>query len=290
MPRAFNLTLFRPDHPRFRMMDAHLEVMSSLQWGLRACGLDCTVHVNHIDVQRTNIVFGWIIGAQLGALAHAPDDTILYNFEQFSQRPLAGTALGALAQRFQIWDYSAANLPRWQECQPRHAPVHAPVSYAPNLVRMPTGLGADSATDLDLLFIGSSGGGRAAKLAEIATAPNRPSVLTLQNVWGAERDAFIARSAILLNLSNDDPALRIFEEVRVSYYLANHKCVVCEDVPGQHVEPDLRAALTFAPRAELPATCERLLADPVERQRLAAQGFEAFRQRDVRDLVRRHLV
>jgi hypothetical protein len=259
--------------------------MRSLQWGLLACGMDCTMHVNHLDAQRTNIVFGWIIGAQLGALNGAPDDTILYNFEQFSQRPLAGTGLGALAQRFQIWDYSAANLPRWLECQPRRAPVHAPVSFAPNLVSM----AADAPTDIDLLFVGSSGGGRAAKLAEIATAPNRPSVLTLQNVWGAERDAFIARSRILLNLSNDDPALRIFEEVRVAHYLANRKCVVCEDVPGQHVEPDMRAALTFAKRADLPATCERLLADHAERARLAAQGFDAFRQRDVRDLVRRHL-
>jgi len=114
MTRKFNLTLFRPDHPRFRIMDSHLEVMHSLQWGFQALGMDCTMCINQIDAQRTNIVFGWIIGAQLGALAQLPPDSILYNFEQFSEREIAGTPMAELTQRFQIWDYSALNLPRWQ--------------------------------------------------------------------------------------------------------------------------------------------------------------------------------
>ena len=280
--RKFNLTLFRPDHPRFRIMDSHLEVMASLQWGFSACGLDCTVHVNRIDPQRTNIVFGWIIGAQMGALAQVPEDTILYNFEQFSERQIAGTGLGDLAQRFQIWDYSAANLPRWQACNPRHAPFHAPVSYAPNLSRIQ----AAPQQDIDLLYIGSTGPGRSAKLAEICTAPNRPALVSLQNLWADARDGFIGRSKLLLNLSNDDPALRIFEVVRVSYYLANRKAVVCEDVPGQHTEADLREHLLWVPRAQLADRCAALLADPGEREALAERGFEAFRQRDVRAVLR----
>ncbi len=282
MSAKFNLTLFRPDHPRFRIMDSHLEVMLSLQWGLQACGLDCTMHVNQVDAQRTNIVFGWIIAAQMGALAALPDDSILYNFEQFSERQLAGTALGALAQRFKIWDYSAANLPRWQACNPRHPPFHAPVSYAPVLSRIANA----TDPDIDLLYIGSGGAGRSTKLGEIAADTSRPGVVSLQNIWGAARDGFIGRSRLLLNLSNDDPALRIHELVRVSYYLANHKPVVNELVAGQHIEDDLRDALLFAPRADLPATCARLLQDPAERAQVAERGYEAFRRRDVRDLVR----
>ncbi len=282
MTRHYNLTLFRPDHPRFRMMDSHLEVMASLQWGFQACGLDCSMHVNHIDPQRTNIVFGWIIGAQMGALAQVPDDTILYNFEQFSERQIAGSALGQLAQRFQIWDYSAANLPRWQDCNPKHRPFHAPVSFAPNLTR----IAPAAQPDIDLLYIGSAGPARSAKLTAICTAPNRPALVHLQNVWGAARDSFIGRSQVLLNLSNDDPALRIFELVRVSYYLANRKPVLCEDVPGQHVDADLREHLLFAPREQLPEACAQLLQDPAHRARVAERGFEAFRQRDVRDVIR----
>ncbi|MDH4390190.1 MAG: hypothetical protein QE285_02050 [Aquabacterium sp.] len=282
MPRKYNLTLFRPDHPRFRIMDSHLEVMASLQWGLQACGLDCTVHVNQIDPQRTNIVFGWIIAAQMGALAQVPADTILYNFEQFSERQIAGTGLGDLAQRFQIWDYSAANLPRWQACNPRHAPFHAPVSFAPNLERVRPA----AQQDIDLLYIGSAGPGRSAKLAQICTAPGRPALVSLQNVWAEARDGFIGRSKLLLNLSNDDPALRIFEVVRVSYYLANRKAVVCEDVPGQHVEDDLRPHLLWVPRDQLADRCAALLADPAALAEVGAPGPVAVRRRDVRDLIR----
>ena len=283
MPRKFNLTLFRPDHPRFRIMDSHLEVMTSLQWGFEACGIDCSISINRVDAQRTNIVFGWIIAAQMGGLNDVPDDTILYNFEQFSERRIAGSGLAQLAQRFQIWDYSAANLTRWLACDPRHPPFHAPVSYAPELSR----IASPPTPDIDLLYIGSMGPARQAKLNELSADVSRPGLVSLQNIWGDSRDAFIGRSRVLLNLSNDNPVLRIFEVVRVSYYLANRKAVVCEDVPDQHVEDDLKSELLFVPREQLPSTCAELLADPVLCARWAERGFEAFRQRDVRDLVRR---
>lgn len=281
MPRKYHLSLFKPDHPRFRIMDSHREVLDSLLWGFQACGVDCTAGINTFDAQRTNIVFGWIIAAQMGALDNLPDDTILYNFEQFSERTLAGTAMGALAQRFQIWDYSAANLPRWQACAPRRPPFHAPVSYAPVLGRI-----APAATDIDALFIGSIGPCRQARLAEIAGLLSRPSVVSICNVWGDVRDGFIARSKLMLNVWEDQPQLRIFEEVRVSYYLANRRLVVCEAVPGQHIADDMRQHLVLAPRAELPAVCERLLGDPQEHARRTEEGFEMFRRRDVRELLR----
>ncbi len=283
MPPKINLTLFRPDHPRFRIMDCHLEVMHSLQWGFQALGVDCSMHVNRFDAQRTNIVFGWIIAAQMGALAGLRDDTILYNFEQFSERDLRGSGIAQLAQRFRIWDYSAANLPRWLACEPRFAPYHAPVSYAPVLSHIQPA----AEQDIDLLFIGGSGPGRQARLNAVSGGPAAPSLVVLQNLWGASRDSFIGRSKLLLNIGNDNPQHRIFEVVRVSHYLANRKAAVCEAVPGAHVEADLRGALPFAAQADLPATCERLLADPAERARWAQQGFEAFAQRDVRSVLRR---
>lgn len=283
MARKFNLTLFRPDHPRFQIMDCHLEVMASLKWGFEACGIDCSIHINRFDRHRTNIVFGWIIAAQMGSLDEMPEDSILYNFEQFSERQLAGTGMAQLAQRFQVWDYSAANLPQWQACNPRFAPFHAPVSYAPTLTRIADAL----EQDIDLLFIGSTGPARNGKLYDLSVDVNRPSLVVLQNIWGAQRDDFIGRSRLLLNLSGDSPSLRIFEIVRVSYYLANRKAVVCEDRQDQFVEDDMKDRLLFAPTGQLASHCVRLLQDPTERQRWAEQGFEAFRRRDVREVIKR---
>lgn len=282
MTRQFNLTLFRPDHPRFRIMDSHLEVMHSLQWGFQALGMDCTMHINQIDPQRTNIVFGWIIGAQMGALAQLPPDSILYNFEQFSERDIASTAMATLAQRFQIWDYSAVNLPRWQACNPLHQPYHAPVSFAPNLVRVPVA----AEPDIDMLYVGSVSAGRAARLAELSGHVSRPAVVSMQNVWGTVRDGFMGRSRLMLNIGDGNPALRIFEIVRVSYYLANGLAVVCEDVPGQHIEDDMREALLRVPRERLPDTCTSLLQTPDLRAQWALRGRDAFMQRDVRTVLR----
>jgi hypothetical protein len=281
MPRKYHLCLFKPDHPRFRIMDSHREVLDSLHWGFQACGVDCSAGINTFDRQRTNIVFGWIIAAQMGALADLPEDTILYNFEQYSEKRIADTPMAALARRFQIWDYSAANLPRWQECGPRVAPFHAPVCWAPVLERI-----APAEPEIDALFIGSIGPCRQARLAEIAGLVSRPSVVSICNVWGAARDAYIGRSRLLLNVWENQPHLRIFEEVRVSYYLANRKAVVCEAVPGQHIADDMRTHLVMAPAAELAATCERLLADPQAQAQHAEEGYAMFRRRDVRTLLR----
>lgn len=283
--QAYHLVLYRPDHPRFRIMDAHLEVMAALRWGFEACGLPCSMAVNQIDPQRRNIAFGWIMAAQAGLLDALPDGSILYNFEQFSERRIAGTPLAALARRFRVWDYSAANLPRWAEADLPSPAFHAPVVWAPVLER----IAPAPVQDIDLLYVGSGGAGRSARIDEIAEHITRPGVVVARNIWGETRDSWIARARLMLNLTNDNPALRIFEVVRVSYYLANRKAVVCEAVPGHFVESDLLEALPFAPRAQLGDLAASLLADPALRQRWAERGYEAFRQRDARALVQRWL-
>lgn len=277
-----HLTLIRPDQFRFKIMDSHLEVINSLQWGLQACGIECSVGVNNFAPDRQNIVFGWIVAAQLGLLDKLSPDTILYNFEQYSERELQGTRFAELAQRFRIWDYNQANVERWKACNPRFEPFYAPVSYAPSL----SSIAPAAVEDIDALYIGSVGPNRRARLDEICASYRRSSVVSLSNVWGATRDEFIARSRLLLNISADNPQLRIFEIVRVSYYLANRKAVVCEAVEGQLVEPDMREALLFASRAELPDLCDRLLDDAAQRREVAERGFAAFARRDVRDVVR----
>lgn len=282
LPARVNLTLFKPDHPRFRIMDSHLEVMHSLHWGFRALGADCTMRLNQTDPQATNILFGWIIGAQLGLVQGLPDSTILYNFEQFSERDLGASGMGQLAQRFRIWDYSAANLPRWQACNPRHLPFHARVSHAPVLSHIVPA----AEDDIDVLFIGGGGPGRNARLAEIGGGPAAPGLVLLQNLWGASRDSFIARAKLLLNIGNDNPAHRIFEIVRVSHYLANRRCVLCEAVPGQHIEDDIAPHVLRVPREALPETCARLLGDPAERAAWAERGHAAWVRRDVREVIR----
>lgn len=280
--QAYNLCLFKPGAPRWKIMDAHLEVMESLRWAFEASGIPCSVRINELDLSRRNIVFGWIVAAQINQLLDLPPGSILYNFEQFSTRDPADRSVVPLLSRFQIWDYSAANLPYWQALGLPLPPFHAPVSYAPTLTRIPR----PAEPDIDVLFCGSASPTRYEKLLRVATALSRPSVGVLLNFWGEQRDEMLGRVRLLLNVSSEDPSLRIFEITRVSYYLANRLPVLCERVPGIYVEPDIEGAVAWADKDELPALSERLLADPAELAALGQHGFELFARRDARKVVR----
>lgn len=264
-------------------MDAHLEAMEALRWGLMASGIDCSVRHNELDLSRRNIVFGWIVAAQINQLRGLPPGSILYNFEQFSELEAPDAATVQMLQPFRIWDYSAANLDYWRRAG--LSAFHAPVSFAPTLVRIPRA----NAPDIDALFVGAAGAVRSEKLLRIASSEARPSVAVLLNFWGALRDEMLGRSRLLLNVSSESPRLRIFEVARVSYYLANRLPVLCERLPGLHVEPDLVDAVAWADKQELPEVAARLLADPAALAELGQRGFDIFSRRDARLVVQRWL-
>jgi hypothetical protein len=279
-----NLVLFRPDHPRWKIANAFQEVIDSLLWGLRDLGYEAAFTVNQLDRRGVNIIFGWIWAYFLDAFDQFPANSILYNLEQFSVGSMRGQPhLEAAAARFQIWDYSLANLPVWQELAPTHPVYYARISFAPSLVR----IAPAAVEDIDFLYIGSTGPKRTEKLAAIAGSNQRHGLVSLTNVWGGQRDEFIGRAKVLLNVSSEVPSMKIFEVVRVSYYLANRKAVLCELEDGVDIEPDLRQVLRFAATADLGAAADELMLDPARRERYALDCFEVFRQRDVRDVIRR---
>jgi len=281
--RKINLVLFKPDTPRFKILDCHLEVIASLQWGFNALGYECSFMTNAINTSCRNIVFGWVPSIKRGYIDEFPDDTILYNFEQYSTATMKGfPVLEMVAQRFQIWDYSQGNVRRWNELNPKLPAYYAKVSFAPNLIN----LTPSEPEDIDILFVGSISPSRAESLIACGSTFSRHALVTLSNVWGKQRNDFIARAKLLINLSNGDPLFKIFEIVRVSYYLANRKAVVCELTPQLEIEEDLKDVLRFVPSKELGAACDDLILNPEKRKAYADECFEVFRRRDVRDVIR----
>jgi hypothetical protein len=89
---------------------------------------------------------------------------------------------------------------------------------------------------------------------------------------------------VVVNI-NRYPKLRTFEVVRVSYLLGNGKAVVSDFYPEYRLDDDLRQAVAFAPLDKVIATCERVLADPVERQRLETAGRVVMQSRDIRKIL-----
>ena len=109
----------------------------------------------------------------------------------------------------------------------------------------------------------------------------------LSGVLGASRDAWIARSKIVLNVHYWEA--KIFEIARVSYLLANRRAVVSERGADPTLERDLESGVAFADYDELVDRCVELLGDERARRELAERGYQAFSARNQAAILHRAL-
>jgi len=241
------------------------EVALTLEHGLRSLGADVSATTNQVRSDATNIVLG---GHHLAAaaLASLPPGSILYNFEQ-----ICAGSLGTLPDyqqalgRFAVWDYSRRNLDELRRLHPRGDFRHVPLGYVPEL----THIEAAPVQDIDVLFYGSVNERRKRVLAELQALG--VAVHAVFGVYGAQRDALIARSRLVLNV-HFYPA-QIFEVVRVSYLLANGKAVVSECTPQTEIDPDLRAGIEVVDCGLLARACVELLQDDPRRRALERRAL-----------------
>lgn len=281
------LVQFNPAYPNPGMLDSYNEVVESYAWGFAALGYDCERRINHFNPEALNILFGYSVPLGLGLINTFPANTIIFNLERWDGLVLAGSIVEYLANKYQFWDYSKSNVAALNALNPKFPAYYAKTAYAPVLEKLPTGI----QQDIDVLFYGRSHPLKSEVLDEIGSI--RPdltslSVMTLSSFWGAQRDEFIARSKVLVNVSYSP----IFEIVRVSYLLANKKAVVCTytdnlslddlDIEGNFLNGGLR----FVRKQDAKSVCQALADDDTARLRYAEMGYELFREHDIRDVIK----
>lgn len=259
------LVLIRPRD--FLFVEAFREVIDSLQQGFTELGIKCRQNINRIEPGALPIILG----------AHhltpeiaekLPSETILYNLENLVEGyPWFSEAYLDLLQRFAVWDFSAKNINILGQ-RGITGVTHVPIGYSPVLERIPR---IDE--DLDVLFYGIRSPRRQAALEDLGVAGIR--VAALSGVFGPERDAWIARAKIVLNLHAAEGGS--FEAARVTYLLANAKTVVSECNRAGEIDADLATGLVAAPRSSIVDECRRLLADPDERKQIGARGRDLMR-------------
>ena len=216
-----------------------------------------------------NVVFSTALARE--SLPPPPPHSVVFNLEQFDAQsswfpPQVRTAMSEHV----VWDYSARNLRNLQAAGVISRGYHLPIGYVPELARI-----APSVTqDIDVLFYGSVNRRRGAILQALAKRGLR--VVRAFNVYGARRDALIARAKLVLNLHYYD--VRVFEIVRVSYLWTNRKAVLTEEFDDEDVGADLREGLAIGRGDELADLAEHLVADERARRTLEERGFEAFRR------------
>jgi hypothetical protein len=260
MTTAFCIWIVTP--PGYSHSRCFAEVALALREAFAALGVDAPIVTEAGAVRGIAIVLGANILAEWQTAL--PPQMILYNLEQIDAASTWITpSYLALLRRFSVWGYSARNIAALEKLG--ITARLCGIGYMPGLSRI-----ASAPKDADVLFIGSINERRVRVLDAIAATGAR--VATGFDVYGARRDAMIARARIVLNLHYYEA--RVFEIVRVSYLLANRACVVSEEGADGDLEAPLKDGIAFASYENLAATCSRLLADETARAALAQRGFE----------------
>ncbi|HTP27208.1 MAG TPA: hypothetical protein VMK12_16340, partial [Anaeromyxobacteraceae bacterium] len=246
------------------------EVGELLVHGLRRLGHDAVLCSEPAQNGRRSLVLGPCF-----LPAHplpVPANAILYNFEQiYPESPWFSPEVLQLFRCHEVWDYSARNASRYSELG-LASPRVVPIGYVSELARILR----SAQEDIDVLFYGSLCDRRKAILDALRARGLR--VESVFGVYGSARDELIARSKIVLNLHLYEA--KVFEIVRVSYLLANGRCVVSERGADPAEETEFQGGVAFASYRDLVDTCSRLAVDPVARAALARSGHAIMAQRD----------
>ena len=270
----YAVVLMQPDN--YVHSAALAELAETLLYAFDALGLDFVFYINQLSMDAQNI----LLGAHLldeASIHSLPENVIIYNSEQLvdSSSWINESYLTLLKQRT-VWDYSRENIDRLA-ARGIGGVQYAPVGYMPQLTRIPF-----VEQDIDVLFYGLINERRKNILEALIKSGLR--VEFLSDVYREERDAYIARAKVVLNMHYYEEG--VFETVRVSYLLANEKAVVAEYNGGAALDLSLGEAVCAVPYDALVATCFSLVNDNEQRVKLAKKGFEFFSRMKETEILR----
>ncbi|HBF29781.1 hypothetical protein [Rhizobium sp.] len=266
--RQYNICIVEPTGFKHAMV--FREIAEALGYSFKGLGHDVALQINQLSSDAINI----IIGAHLLTpqdITGLPPQTIIVNAE-----PLSATneewrqrTIDWLKAGVEIWDYSQANIDILRQIGGR-AIKHLKLGYQPELDRIPQA----ETQDIDVLFYGSINARRASVLD--AMKARGLKVRTLFGVYGQERDAWIARSKVVLNMHYYES--QIFEVVRVFYLLSNGIPVVGE-VNGAStlIEKRFADGIVAASYDDLANVTADLLRDPARLMQQRAIARESIR-------------
>jgi|SRR5579862_3466971 len=243
---------------------AHADVARLLYHSFESLSHPVALQVNTCEVNAINILIGC---ERMATPAFSKDVRYIpYQLEQLARGGVAisSSMMTIMQGAMEVWDYDPSNIEVLKQIGIKSARL-LPLGYHEKLMTIQRR--ADE--DIDVLFYGLLNPRRQ---AIIDALKDKSTVKTLQFVYGEERDKWIARAKIVLNM-HFYPA-QIAEQVRVSYLLNNAKCVVSE----QSDHDPLGHLCAVAPYDRLTETCMKLLADRDERERIIAAAHDGFRQ------------
>ena len=263
---AYNVCL--PQPPGYQHSFCLLELSELLAFSLQDLGYDTTFRINDIDTNRRNIIVGCHL-VDVDLMPQMPESSIMINSEQiYDQDPFEWNKnIFEWAGNFETWDYSPRNVEAFAQRGLPDVKLFK-IGHSSRLTRIEK----SPEPDIDVLFYGSMTDRREVVFEQIRQ--RGLNLTTLFAVYGAERDEYIARAKVVLNLHNH--AAEIFEVVRVHYLLSNAVAVVSE-VNSSTSVPDFYAeAVAGVPYESLADECARLATDADARRARQQLGYEVI--------------
>ena len=268
----FNLVSIEPSG--FQHAGAWYELAELIMHGFLRAGFDCSTSINRFAPNRLNIVFG-VMHVTPDMERLLPNNTLLFNTEQlvslskdFNHQSYMNIRF--LAQKgYGFIDYSAANISVLESWGATEV-ILMPLGFVPELHRL-----RNIKPMHDLLFYGGRNRRRIELLKKIKdTGVN---LHYLHGVYGQERDHFIERSKIVLNLHLYDS--EIFELVRVNYLMHNKVCVLTEINETTIIDEQLKELFVCSPRERLASSALDILEQPDVITRKASLAYDWLRSR-----------
>lgn len=243
-----------------------LEIAETIHYGLINIGFDSILTDNLTITNRRQIIIG-------GHLIHLIPNVIIdpkaivYNFEQIDSDSLwvNDTYIDLLKSHI-VWDYSKRNIELLKNFN-IHNTTYVPLGYVKQLSRIIL----EEEQDIDILFYGSLNPRREHILNQLKSCGLK--VKNLFGIYGSERDNYIAKSKIVLNIHYYET--KIFEIARISYLLSNGICVVSESGSSPEEENFKDSnALILCEYDLITQRCIELLNDPNQQNYIKKNGFK----------------
>ena len=270
------VTIVRIEIDGFAHTHAFDEVVLLLLNSFRLLGISVDVAVNQFASTGINVAIGANVLLRIpeSERPEFPPNTVIFNLDQVHPAsPWMRKYYVSLLRTHAVWDYSSTNLARLADNFGIHRTTLLKIGYLPTLSQIE----ANPVADIDILFYGNLSPRRAKILMDVTeTGLN---LVSLTGVYGKERDAFISRAKLILNIRfYEFPG--ITEIVRLAYLLSNRKAVVSEWSEDTAIESDIKQCVVPTKYEDLAKTCMNLARDGAARKAIEDRGYAIFSQRD----------
>jgi len=279
MQNKFNLVRIVPDNGFYIHSNVFHEIEAAMFFTLQRMGYDVTNSINEFKKDCKNIVFG-MHHCPVDVVRHdIPENTIIYSLEQMRDNPEC-LRWCRKYRGLEVWDYSMRNSDVLRKAGVENI-KHCKIGYVPEISYFERNKPEER--DIDILAYMSPSPRRTAVMDIFEKDPNI-NFVSIQSTYGDDRDEYIKRAKLVINLHNHDN--QIFEMVRVSHLIQNKVPVICERNDYTDFPKYMEGSVFTAPYEKIVERTYELLRNQKQLDDQVEIGLEIFKKSPMENFLK----